>query len=143
MRDGPERTIRAGSDPQPEKLPEVPGPHPRMADRTPALETSRSAAAAPDHAGRLLPVLRTASLQAEARLGTPGGATPVGPSAAPTQSTPSTVLVLSAPPRVVRTAVCANRPRRHLTRLTRERDLGSPVRETRTPGSAWGDGHKG
>src|SRR2546427_4241908 len=71
MRDGPERTIRAGSDPQPEKLPEVPGPHPRMADRPPGLETSRSATAAPDHAGRLLPVLRTASLQAEARLGTP------------------------------------------------------------------------
>jgi hypothetical protein len=22
-------------------------------------------------------------------------------------------------------------------------DLGSPVRETRTPGSTWGDGHKG
>jgi hypothetical protein len=66
----------------------------------------------------------------------------VGSRIAAAQPASSAVLVLSQEPFVVRIAVRGDSPCNCLNRSDCKRDLGSPVREIRTPGSAWGDGHK-
>src|SRR5437867_2842742 len=114
-----------------------------MAHGTQTLEAAGPTTPVDGHAARLLPILRAAPLQTQARLGAARGSTSMGTSAAQTQPASPAVLVLPQESSVVRTAVRGDPPCDGLRRPNGESDLGSPVRETRTPGSEWGDGRKG
>src|SRR4029077_6440239 len=142
MRNGSPRDVRGSPAPEQEELSQVSGAHQGVAFGPSALEAKRPAASVDDNAAWLLSVLRTASLQAETRCHTARGSVAVGPRTAPTEPAAPAVLVLPPEPRVVRTAVCGDPSCDRRTRPGRECDLGSPVREIRTPGSAGGDGCK-
>src|SRR5438874_6281899 len=142
MRNGPPREICGSSPPEPEKLSQVSGAHEGVALGPSALEATRPAAAVDDDAAWFLSVLRTAPLQTETRRGTARGSVAVDPCTAQTQPAAPAVLELPHEQRVVRTAVRGDSSCDRLTRLGCECDLGSPVQENCTPGSAWGDGYK-
>src|SRR5262245_52581982 len=139
MRNGPPRHVCGDSSPKPEEPSHVSGAHQGVALAASALEATGPAASLDDDAAWLLPVLRIASLQAETRRHPTRGSAAVDPSAAQTQPASPAVLVLPPESRVVRAAVRGNSSCDRLTGTGRECDLGSPVREICTPGSAWGD----
>src|SRR5438093_2122570 len=128
MRNGPPRHVRGDSSPESEELSQVSGAHQGVALGPSALEATRPAASLDDDAAWLLPVLRTASLQAETRCDTARGSAAVGPGPAQTQPTTPAVLVLPPEPRVVRAAVRGASSCDCLRADDRECDLGSPVR---------------
>src|ERR1700739_21088 len=142
MRNGSAREICGSSSREPEKLSQVSGAHEGVALGPSALEATGPAAAVDDDAAGFQSVLWTAPLQTETRCDTARGSVAVDPGTAQTQPAAPAVLVL--PPEVcgVRAAVCGDSTCDCLTRLGCECDLGSPVQETCTPGSAWGDGYK-
>jgi hypothetical protein len=143
MRNGPPRHVRGHPSPEPEELSQVSGTYQGVALGTSALEATRPATSTDDDAAWLLPVFRTASLQAATGRHPARGPAAVDSGTAQTQPAPPAVLVLPLEPRVVRAAVRGDSSRDCLKRQGRECDLGSPVRAICTPGSEWGDGHKG
>ena len=143
MWNGPPRRVRGDPTSQPEELPEVSGTHQGMVVWTSALEAARPATSTHGDAAWLLSVLRITSLQTATGRCKARGRSAVDSGAAQTQPASPAVLVLSPALFVVRTAVCGDPSCNCLTGYGSECGLGSPVREICTPGSKWGDEHKG
>src|SRR5437867_13133639 len=108
-----------------------------MAHGTQTLEAAGPTTPVDGHAARLLPILRAAPLQTQARLGAARGSASMSTSAAQAQPASPAVLVLPQEPSVVRTAVLGEPPCDGLMMPCSERDLRCPVRETCTPVSEW------
>src|ERR1019366_4447062 len=107
------------------------------------VDAARPATPTDGDAAWLLSVLRITSLQTATGRCKARGRSAVDSGAAPTQPASPAVLVLSPALFVVRTSVCGDPSRNCLKVYRSECDLGSPVQEICTPGSKWGDEHKG